>query len=202
MSWHVVNKPGRKRPAGGYRASPSDLLNATAKTAAPAPSFNKAGTCVLWHRHPLRARSRLVTGRQGAGRGRDRGFAHASALLLRLAALARRPQRTVNVRAKLSWARARGLGEAGYGILGRMVDDVARDRAIYHALKAADEVAAALQAHLVEEHSADLDRAAAQSPSSDSLKLLRQARERLGEGLRAVEADLIAESDQISLRNP
>jgi hypothetical protein len=33
-----------------------------------------------------------------------------------------------------------------------MVDDTARDRAIYHALKAADEVAAALQAHLVEEH--------------------------------------------------
>lgn len=54
-----------------------------------------------------------------------------------------------------------------------MVDDAARDRAIYHALKAADEVAAALQAHLVEEHSADLDRAAAQSPATDSLKLLR-----------------------------
>jgi hypothetical protein len=82
-----------------------------------------------------------------------------------------------------------------------MVDDAARDRAIYHALKAADEVAAALQAHLVEEHSADLDRAAAQSPSTDSLKLLRQARERLGEGLRAVDADSIAESDQISLCN-
>jgi hypothetical protein len=28
---------------------------------------------------------------------------------------------------------------------GRMVDDTARDRAIYHALKAADEVAAALE---------------------------------------------------------
>jgi hypothetical protein len=36
-----------------------------------------------------------------------------------------------------------------------MVDDTARDRAIYHALKAADEVAAALQAHLIEEHRAD-----------------------------------------------
>jgi hypothetical protein len=82
-----------------------------------------------------------------------------------------------------------------------MVDDAARDRAIYHALKAADEVAAALQAHLVEEHVADLDRAAAQSPASDSLKLLRQARERLGEGLRAVGAGRIAESDQISLRS-
>jgi hypothetical protein len=43
---------------------------------------------------------------------------------------------------------------------GRMVDDVARDRAIYHALKA-----------------------------------------RLVEVLRAVEADRIAESDEISLRN-
>jgi hypothetical protein len=36
-----------------------------------------------------------------------------------------------------------------------MVDDAARDRAIYHALKAADEVAAALQAHLIEVHRAD-----------------------------------------------
>ena len=84
---------------------------------------------------------------------------------------------------------------------GRMVDDTARDRAIYHALKAADEVAAALQAHLIEEHGADPDRTAAQSPATNSLKLLRQARERLGEGLRAVEAGDIAESDQISLRN-
>jgi hypothetical protein len=83
-----------------------------------------------------------------------------------------------------------------------MVDDAARDRAIYHALKAADEVAAALQAHLIEEHCADLDRATAQSPATDSLKLLRQARERLGKGLRAVEADTIANDDQISLRNP
>ena len=30
-----------------------------------------------------------------------------------------------------------------------MVDDIARERAIYQALKAADEVAAALQAHLI-----------------------------------------------------
>jgi hypothetical protein len=83
----------------------------------------------------------------------------------------------------------------------RMVNDTARDRAIYHALKAADEIAAALQAHLIEEHGADPDRTAAQSPATNSLKLLRQARERLGEGLRAVEAGDIAESDQISLRN-
>jgi len=84
---------------------------------------------------------------------------------------------------------------------GRMVDDTARDLAIYHALKAADEVAAALQTHLIEEHGADPERAAPQSPSSNSLKLLRQARAHLGEGLRAVEADLIAESDGISLRS-
>jgi hypothetical protein len=83
-----------------------------------------------------------------------------------------------------------------------MIDDTARDRAIYHALKAVDEVAAALQSHLIEEHGATHQRAAAQSPSTNSLKLLRQARERLGEGLRAVEADTIAESDEISLRNP
>jgi hypothetical protein len=82
-----------------------------------------------------------------------------------------------------------------------MVDDNARDRAIYHALKAADEVAAALQAHLIEEHGADPDRAAVQGAATNSLKLLRQARERLGQGLRAVEADNIAESDWISLRN-
>jgi hypothetical protein len=83
----------------------------------------------------------------------------------------------------------------------RMVDDTARDRAIYHALKAADEVAAALQTHLIEEHQADPERAAPQSSATNSLKLLRQARERLGHGLRAVEADHIAESDEISLRN-
>jgi hypothetical protein len=83
-----------------------------------------------------------------------------------------------------------------------MVDDTARDRAIYHALKAADEVAAALQTHLIEEHGADPERGAPPSPSTNSLKLLRQARERLGRGLRAVQADHIAESDEISLRNP
>jgi DNA-binding FrmR family transcriptional regulator len=87
------------------------------------------------------------------------------------------------------------------GILERMVDDNARDRAIYHALKAVDEVAAALQSHLIEEHGAGPERAATQSTFTNSLKLLRQARERLGEGLRAVGADRIAESDEISLRN-
>jgi len=81
-----------------------------------------------------------------------------------------------------------------------MADDTARDRAIYQALKAADEVAAALQAHLLEEHQADLDRDAVQNSSTDSFKLLRQARERLGEGLRGIEAAGIGESDEISLR--
>ena len=82
-----------------------------------------------------------------------------------------------------------------------MVDDTARDRAIYHALKAANEVAAALQTHLIEEHGADPERAAPPSPSTNSLKLLRQAREHLGRGLRSVEADRIAESNEVSLRN-
>jgi hypothetical protein len=82
-----------------------------------------------------------------------------------------------------------------------MVNDSARERAIYQALKAVDEVAAALQAHLVEEHRAGPERAAEQSTSTNSLTLLRQARERLGEGLRAIEADNIAETDGISLRN-
>jgi hypothetical protein len=82
-----------------------------------------------------------------------------------------------------------------------MVDDTAREQGIYQALKAVDEVAAALQAHLVEEHGADLEHSAAQGPATDSLTLLRQARERLGEGLRAVEADRIGASDDISLRN-
>lgn len=83
-----------------------------------------------------------------------------------------------------------------------MADDNARDRAVYYALKAADEVAAALQAHLVEEHGAGLKRSSTASPSTDSLTLLRQARARLGEGLRAIGAERLAESDQISLRRP
>jgi hypothetical protein len=82
-----------------------------------------------------------------------------------------------------------------------MVEDTARDRAIYQALKAIDEVAAALQTHLIEEHEADPERAAARNASTNALNLLRQARERLGQGLRAIEADNIAETDQISLRN-
>jgi hypothetical protein len=98
-------------------------------------------------------------------------------------------------------AQVKGAGRPSARDTDRMVDDIARDRAIYHALKAADEVAAALQTHLIEEHGADLERAAPQSPSTNSFTLLRQARERLGQGLRAIDADSIAESDGISLRN-
>jgi hypothetical protein len=74
-----------------------------------------------------------------------------------------------------------------------MVDDMARERAIYQALKAAGEVAAALQARLLEEHDAGPERAAAQSAFTTSLKLLRRARERLGQGLRVAGAGNIAE---------
>jgi hypothetical protein len=82
-----------------------------------------------------------------------------------------------------------------------MVDNSAQEQAIYQGLKAVDEVAAALQAHLIEEHGADLERKAPQSTATDSLMLLRQARERLGEGLRAIGASDIADSDGISLRS-
>ncbi|HEY4463307.1 MAG TPA: hypothetical protein VGN41_11645 [Streptosporangiaceae bacterium] len=83
-----------------------------------------------------------------------------------------------------------------------MVDDNARDRAIYHALKAADEIAAALQVHLIEEHGADPDpdRADPENAAAISLRLLRQSRERLGVGLRSIDADKLDDSDEISLR--
>ena len=82
-----------------------------------------------------------------------------------------------------------------------MVDDTARDPGHLPRTEGGQhKVAAALQTHLIEEHGADPDRAAPQSPATNSLKLLRQARERLGQGLRAVQADQIAESDEISLR--
>ncbi len=82
-----------------------------------------------------------------------------------------------------------------------MVGDTAREQAICQALKAAGDVAAALQARLIEEHNADPESAAAQSTFANSLKLLRQARERLGQGRRAAGAGSIAESDEIWVRN-
>ena len=89
----------------------------------------------------------------------------------------------------------------GAGDTGRMVDDTARDRAIYHALKAADEVAAALQAHLIEEHGADPDRAAAQNPATNSLKLLRQARNAWVKDCEPSRPTTSPGPDEISLRN-
>jgi len=82
-----------------------------------------------------------------------------------------------------------------------MVDGIAREQAIYQALTAAAEVAAALPARLIEEHNTDPERAAAQSTFTTSLTLPRQARERLGQGLRAAGAGNIAESDEICVRN-
>jgi len=46
------------------------------------------------------------------------------------------------------------------------VDGSAREQAIYQALKAAAEVAAALQARLIEEHNADPERAATKMSAS------------------------------------
>jgi hypothetical protein len=82
-----------------------------------------------------------------------------------------------------------------------MVDGTARDRAIHHALKAAAEVAAALQAHLIEEHGADPDRTDAQNPPPARSSCGGGHASAWAKGLRAVEAGTIAESDTISLRN-
>lgn len=81
-----------------------------------------------------------------------------------------------------------------------MATDSSRDQALYHALKAVDEVAAALQAHLIEDHGVSPEALASTNTASHPLTLLRQARERLGEGLRAIDADRIADHDPISLR--
>lgn len=77
-----------------------------------------------------------------------------------------------------------GADCAGYS---PMVDGIAREQATNQALTAAAEVAAALQARLIEEHNADPERAAALSTFATSLKL-RQARECFGQGLRAAGA--------------
>jgi hypothetical protein len=71
-----------------------------------------------------------------------------------------------------------------------MVDDASR-HALHEALKAVDEVAAALQAHLVEDHHADPDPNNGQGGDAHSMKLLRHARERLGSGLRALDSGRI-----------
>jgi len=81
-----------------------------------------------------------------------------------------------------------------------MVDETATERSIYQALKAVDEVAAALQAHLVEEHHTHPDRNGPRDGSTSALKLLHQARTRLSEGLRTIRAETIHLSDAISLR--
>jgi hypothetical protein len=70
-----------------------------------------------------------------------------------------------------------------------MATEEQQQQAIVHALKAADEVAAALQAHLVEAHGADPNPAASPGSSSDSIKLLRHARARMADGLRIIEAE-------------
>ena len=56
-----------------------------------------------------------------------------------------------------------------------MADDTAKERAINQALKAVDEVAAAPQAHLLEEHRADPNRGALHGGSTSALKLLHQS---------------------------
>jgi hypothetical protein len=58
------------------------------------------------------------------------------------------------------WEAAPGAGDTHHTL-----DDTAREQAIYQALKVADEVAAARQAHLLEEHGADPERSAPQTPS-------------------------------------
>ncbi len=80
------------------------------------------------------------------------------------------------------------------------VDGIAREQAIYQALKAAGEVAAALRARLTEEHNADPERAAALNTFATSLKV-RQAPECFGQGRRAAGAGDIAESDGICVHN-
>lgn len=79
----------------------------------------------------------------------------------------------------------------GYRVTGsrqtwRMTDETDGDRALASALKAADEVAAALQAHLTQEHKVSPERTPARNTSSEAFDLLRHARERLATGLRAI----------------
>jgi hypothetical protein len=69
--------------------------------------------------------------------------------------------------------------------------DGASERVLLEALKAVDEVAAALQAHLVEAHGADPEPDHAEPAYAHSLKLLRHARDRLGNGLRLIDTGRI-----------
>src|SRR5208283_46142 len=94
---------------------------------------------------------------------------------------------------------APGHGGGHGGDTGVMSNDITQDQAIYQALKAADEVGAALQAHLVEEHGADLDADIPHHAATDSLRLLRQARQRIGLGLRVIDEGRTAEPGGISL---
>lgn len=80
-----------------------------------------------------------------------------------------------------------------------MSDDTTQNQAIYQALKAADEVGAALQAHLLEQHGADLDANVPHHGATDSLTLLRQARQRIGLGLRVIDEGHAADPGGISL---
>ncbi|MDX6287092.1 MAG: hypothetical protein QOG53_2577 [Frankiales bacterium] len=67
-----------------------------------------------------------------------------------------------------------------------MTDETERDNALASALLAADEVAAALQAHLTQEHKVSPERSDDRNTSTEALDLLRHARVRLAEGLRAI----------------
>jgi hypothetical protein len=70
--------------------------------------------------------------------------------------------------------------ELGTGMTSTRADGL---DALQAALRAADEIAAALQAHLTQEHGAHLeDRSHAVAPTLD---LLRHARERIAAGLRS-----------------
>jgi hypothetical protein len=83
-----------------------------------------------------------------------------------------------------------------------MVDGIAREQAIYQALTAAAEVAAALPARLVEEHNADPERAPLRrAPSPPRSRYCgRLASVRPGTASRRGPGN-IAESDEICVRN-
>jgi hypothetical protein len=67
-----------------------------------------------------------------------------------------------------------------------MTEETSRDDVLASVLLAADEVAAALQAHLTQEHRVSPERSDERNTSTEVLELLRHARTRLAEGLRAI----------------